>query len=284
MKKLRGPLFSLGATGRLARAFAISRRLSGPAWGLRGRPSDPRTEKQLAWRTMWQLAASLWHDLSPAEQAVWEHEGTTRHMTGFAWYMSQALRPNPGIYLPLAGGDMTGVINMQWQQITGLPPPLDATDAARKTYVDWRAREEVTRPAVRARRTTNQTIQNNTVTTCLFDTVDHDNDNMWEGVTNPDRITIRTAGIYVIIGQVHWFGHPQGIRGQYINHSVAGLLAQAHTQIASTTQLWRGQVSTTWDCEVGDYFEWRLYHNCGDPLNSLADGKQSPVLSAVRAG
>ncbi|GAI86742.1 unnamed protein product [marine sediment metagenome] len=233
---------------------------------------------------MWQLAASLWHQLSPEEVEEWERAGTTRGMTGFAWYMSQALRPNPGIYLPLAGGNMTGQIDMQWQQITGLPPPLLATDAARKTYVDWRAREEVTRPAVRARRTTNQTIQHNTVTTLSFDMEDHDNDTMWEGVTNPDRITIQTAGIYIILGQVQWAASAAGYRGQLLQHSSAGLIAQTHTQQSDSINLWRGNVATTWDCEVGDYIELLVIHTAGADLDCIPGGMQAPVLEAVRAG
>lgn len=85
---------------------------------------------------MWQLAASLWHQLSAAEVREWEAAGTIRGMTGFAWYMSQALRPNPGIYLPLAGGTMTGYIDMSGHQVGGMPAPLAATHAARKAYVD----------------------------------------------------------------------------------------------------------------------------------------------------
>ncbi len=279
MKKLRGPLFSLDATGRLARAFAISRRLSGPAWGLRGRPNDPRTDKQLTWRTMWQLAAALWHDLSPAEQAVWEHEGTTRHMTGFAWY-----RPNPGIYLPLAGGAMTGVIDMQGNHVHGLDPPVHITDAASKQYVDWKVREEVTRPAVRARRTTDQTIQNSTFTKVTFDMVDHDNDTMWEGVTNPDRITIQTAGIYLIIGQVHWTPHIDGYRIQLLRHSTVGYIARTQTQYGAMDDLWRGNVATTWDCAVGNSIELRVFQSCGDTLDIFAAGIEAPVLDAVRVG
>lgn len=136
MKKLRGPLFSLGATGRLSRAYTLARRLTGPAWLLRGRPDDPKTDAQLSWRTMWQLASELWHQLSPEETAEWERAGTIRGMTGFAWYMSQALRPNPGIYLPLAGGAMTGMLDMNGQHLHGLKGPVHATDGARKKYVD----------------------------------------------------------------------------------------------------------------------------------------------------
>ncbi|KKM82452.1 hypothetical protein LCGC14_1319490 [marine sediment metagenome] len=78
---------------------------------------------------MWQLATSLWHQLSAAERRAWESAGTTRHMTGYAWFMSQALRPNPGVYLPLAGGSMSGDIAMDNHLIVGLADPVNPQDA-----------------------------------------------------------------------------------------------------------------------------------------------------------
>ena len=77
---------------------------------------------------MYQLAVELWHELSAAEKRTWEAAGTTRHMTGYAWFISQALRPNPGIYLPLAGGAMQGIIVMGSHAITGLPDPSASQD------------------------------------------------------------------------------------------------------------------------------------------------------------
>jgi hypothetical protein len=57
---------------------------------------------------MVQLAISLWHLLSDTEKEAWETSARPHSMTGYNYFLSQALRPNPGIYLPLAGGTMTG--------------------------------------------------------------------------------------------------------------------------------------------------------------------------------
>ena len=38
--------------------------------------------------------------------------------------------------LPKAGGHMTGALNMNNQQLTGLPTPVSATNAVPKSYVD----------------------------------------------------------------------------------------------------------------------------------------------------
>ncbi|GAI72428.1 unnamed protein product, partial [marine sediment metagenome] len=57
-------------------------------------------------------------------------------MTGFAYWQSQCLKPNPGIYLPLQGGTMQGDIDMAKYRILKLPLPTDAQEAASKTYID----------------------------------------------------------------------------------------------------------------------------------------------------
>lgn len=43
---------------------------------------------------------------------------------------------DPGIYLPLAGGTMSGAIDMDGNSVTGLPVPTLSSDAATKAYVD----------------------------------------------------------------------------------------------------------------------------------------------------
>jgi hypothetical protein len=57
-------------------------------------------------------------------------------MTGYAWFISQCLRPNPGIYLPLQGGTMTGDIVMDKNRLLKLPLPTDNQEAATKKYHD----------------------------------------------------------------------------------------------------------------------------------------------------
>ncbi len=136
MAKLKAPFFSFGASGRLGRALTVARRLTGPVWLLRGRPTDPKSTAQQQWRHMYQKAIALWHALSESETREWELLGTQHHMTGYAYFLSQALRPNPGLYLPLQGGIMTGDIDMDGHAITDLPLPVQEGDAARKGYVD----------------------------------------------------------------------------------------------------------------------------------------------------
>ncbi len=129
MAKLKNPLISLRASGKLNKTLSFLRRKSVDIVEKSPYPKDAKTSAQLSWRTMYQLAVALWHELSAEEKRIWEAAGTTRHMTGYAWFISQALRPNPGIYLPLAGGAMQGNIAMGFHAITGLPDPAAAQDA-----------------------------------------------------------------------------------------------------------------------------------------------------------
>ncbi len=135
MVKLKSPLISFKAVGRLGSITFLRRRHTNIAEKT-PIPPDVKSLAQLSWRHMYQKAVVLWHALSPAEKADWESQARSRHMTGFAWFMSQALKPNPGLYLPLQGGSMTGDIIMSKYRILKLPVPTDSQEAASKTYVD----------------------------------------------------------------------------------------------------------------------------------------------------
>jgi len=123
MSKLKLPLFSLGASGSISGALTYLKRLKRQIVEKKPSVLDVKTEAQLDWRHMFNKAVALWHALSAAEKAEWESAARPKHMTGYAWFISQALRPNPGIYLPLQGGTMAGNIAMGGHKITGLPDP-----------------------------------------------------------------------------------------------------------------------------------------------------------------
>ncbi len=137
MAKLKAPLFSFSARRRLGDDVVFQRRGQLNIAGKRQTHPDARSAGQLSWRHMFQKVVSLWHALSPAEQLAWESAARIKHMTGYAWFVSQALRPNPGIYLPLQGGVMQGGIDMATFKIENLPDPLaDQEPVTRLWYYD----------------------------------------------------------------------------------------------------------------------------------------------------
>jgi len=136
MANIKNPLFSLDARGSLSKAISFVRRRGQNIAEKKPEILDVQSTAQLTWRTMFLMARDLWHDLSAAEKRNWETAGSIRHMTGYAWFMSQALRPNPGIYLPLLGGTMQGNIDMADHRILQLPLPINVKEPATKAYHD----------------------------------------------------------------------------------------------------------------------------------------------------
>jgi hypothetical protein len=116
--------------------FSLARRLGRHILEKKPIPTDAKSPAQLFNRHMFTKCVDLWHLLSEAEKQEWESLARPRHMTGYAWYISQCLRPNPGIYLPLQGGTMVGDIDMDKNRLLKLPDPTDAQEAATKGYVD----------------------------------------------------------------------------------------------------------------------------------------------------
>lgn len=123
MAKLKSPFASLRASGRFTSILTFLRRFHSNIAELTPIPHDTRSLAQLSWRSMYLKAVDLWHALSPLEKQSWESLARPFHMTGFAYFMSLALKPNPGLYLPLVGGIMAGDIDMSSNKITNLPAP-----------------------------------------------------------------------------------------------------------------------------------------------------------------
>jgi len=133
MGKTKKPLLSLDAHGTLGDIITYQKRGRGSIVRKKPIPADPKSLAQLSWRHMYQKAVALWHALSGAEKQEWETLARPKHMTGFAWFMSQCLRPNPGIYLPLQGGTMSGAIDMASNRVLHLPEPVDGQEPLRLT-------------------------------------------------------------------------------------------------------------------------------------------------------
>ena len=136
MTKTKASLLGFEASGTIADAITFQKRKGTKFARQKPIPTDPKSLAQMSWRHMYQKAVALWHALSKTEKQEWESLARSRHMTGFAWFMSQCLKPNPGIYLPLQGGTMQGDIHMDSHLIDGLPSPTTNTEAARKKYID----------------------------------------------------------------------------------------------------------------------------------------------------
>jgi len=281
MTKLRNPLMSLRASGSLSRAVTFVNRRLTKIVEKKPEVPDAKTEPQLAWRTMFNLCVDLWHDLSAAEKAVWESQGTARHMTGYAWYISQCLRPNPGIYLPLAGGIMTGTIFMSEGHVHGLPNPIHFSDAARKGYVD--ASSTPGREGARVYNNANLAIPHNTWTVLTFNSERYDTNVIHDNAINNSRLTCKTAGKYLIIGHAQFAENATANRYFKIREGGDTDIV-AFTINAQTGALTSCVLSTIYNLSLNEYVEFMVFQNCTAPLNILYSAQVTPEFMMQRIG
>lgn len=87
MTKLKLPLLSLDATGKLGKGITFSHRQGQTIAEKIAQPANPKTQAQLTQRAVFQACASSWHGLSPAQRATFESLGTAHHMTGYAYFL-----------------------------------------------------------------------------------------------------------------------------------------------------------------------------------------------------
>lgn len=233
---------------------------------------------------MYELAASLWHQLSKAEHAEWERLGTVHHMTGFAWYMSQALRPNPGIYLPLAGGTMSGTIDMDGNAITGLPAPSADVDAATKKYHDDNLPTGGYTEGCRIYHNTDYTVSNATAwVNHPFNSEEYDTDNMHDNSTNNTRITFNTAGKYLLVLQIKWDANTSGRRIIGIRKNGTDIISISE-QAPPGNNTFNMTVPTIGNFSFSDYVEAILYQSSGAGLDTIYNAGANVYFMAQKIG
>lgn len=230
---------------------------------------------------MFSKCVDLWHLLSAAEKQAWESAARPLHMTGYAWFISQCLRPNPGIYLPLAGGTMAGAIDMNGHLVTDLPAPVDPGDAARKAYVD--AIPGGYTAGCRVYNDAPISIDHGDFTPLTFNQERYDTEGIHDNVFNNSRLTCWTAGKYIISAIVRWEANAVGQRrvAIYLNgttpigyHMIG--LAGAAEEVMNPTCLY--------DLSHRDYVEVSVYQNSTVALDVQSVNNFSPEFMMQRVG
>lgn len=99
-----------------------------------------------------------------------------------------------------------------------------------------------------------QSISNATDTALTFDTENYDTDAIHDNVTNPTRLTAKTAGKYVIQGQVEFAANVTGVRTLYIRLNGTTALAVVDKGAVGVGATDAG-VDTVYDLALNDYVE-----------------------------
>ena len=132
-------------------------------------------------------------------------------------------------------------------------------------------------PCVIARNSVAQSTTFNNTTILNFDTNVYINDATMRD-TDQTKVTIRKAGIYLIVAQLELTANATGMRTFTIKKNGAiDLVRETHpSEIAGAAS--RMQIQTVALLAVGDYITVGLYHNAGVNLNTIT-GDHSPALS-----
>jgi hypothetical protein len=142
-------------------------------------------------------------------------------------------------------------------------------------------------PACRVYRAAAQSIPDAAVTTVTFDSERYDTNTMHDPVTNNSRITINTAGLYIV-----GFSWELASAGDYLvvadvillngTTSIASTLRRESTSVGAP----RAVTTTVYKFAAGNYIEAQIFHdNSANAARNLnASGNYSPEFWATWIG
>lgn len=152
----------------------------------------------------------------------------------------------------------------------------------------WASATATAPPRCRVRRTASQTITTATTTQIAFDAEDFDTDTMHDTATNNTRITIKTAGVYLVTATVAWASNATGSRQAFFHLNGSNTTGTGPKAYASTA----GVVGTPGDTitaiaplAVNDYIELSVRQDSGGNLDvEGGDDYYKVSMSAIYLG
>lgn len=158
-----------------------------------------------------------------------------------------------------------------------------ATQQSIKAYVD--ASSGIPKK-VRVYKDSAQSITNNTETLITFNQETFDNDTMHDNATNNSRITITTAGVYLIKAQLAFASNSTGYRQALFKKSNSSALAYV-TIAAANGERTNVQITTLAELSASDYIEVYGRQTSGGNLNiegAASDPYYATHFEAIRLG
>lgn len=120
--------------------------------------------------------------------------------------------------------------------------------------------------------------------TLSFNTERYDTDLIHEGVTNPSRLTCKTAGKYYIGGNVLFTNNATGGRLLTIKLNNTSYIADARNPANGATLYTGINLSCVYDLAINDYVELIALQDSGGDLTIRADPNMSPEFWMQRIG
>lgn len=133
-----------------------------------------------------------------------------------------------------------------------------------------------------------QATTNNVYALLSWDTEKYDNDAMHDLVTNPSRVTFKTAGIYLVSYNASWVANATGTRTVDVRLNAGGVQTNGTSVDFSRINAPAAGVSTTQGCfqarfAANDYIEFFIVQTSGGNLNTNP-GSNVLRAEAVRIG
>jgi len=283
MARLKIPLLSFDAKKSIGKALTFTRRHGKTIAEAKPEPFDPRATLQLDWRHMFLKVVALWNALTASEKQEWESLARRHHLTGYQWFVSQALRPNPGIYLPLQGGKMSGDIDMDTNRLLKLPLPTTDQEAATKKYHDDNLPTGGYTEGARVYHNADQSIASGSDIILAFNSELYDTDSIHDTVFNNSRLTCKTAGKYLISANVFLAKHLTGLRDFALFFNATLTISRYRVSADGNTDF-IASLSTVWNMAVDDFVQVKIYQNSGVNLLCRAFVQYSPHFMMQRVG
>ena len=183
--------------------------------------------------------------------------------------------PDDPLWLAVYNGLMSYVTNAwAWEKIGTLTPEECAAEAANIYYefVDSECGEPPVSyfEGARVRKSTNTAIPNSTDASPPFDVEVYDTDNMWSS-SIAGRLTIQTAGIYVVTAAARWDSFI-GTRAVRIRMNAAGDVIAAAENTPNNAGLVAQTATCTFKFDAGDYVYMAVFQTSGVAQNLLTGG------------
>jgi hypothetical protein len=138
--------------------------------------------------------------------------------------------------------------------------------------------------SARAYNNANLSIGNNAWTFLMLNSERSDTDTIHDTSSSTSRLTCKTAGLYLAIGQLQWAANGTGTRGGRIILNSATILVEKLVPTAGAGQATGLVLVTLYPLAVNDYLELAGYQDSGGALNVLSAGNLSPEFMLVRLG
>lgn len=132
-----------------------------------------------------------------------------------------------------------------------------------KTAADYLANP----PACRVFHSTTQSATSAVALTLAFNSERYDTNTMHDTVTNNSRITMNTAGLYLVTAHVAFAANATGQRDLYIQLNATTYIAMATTPSIGAGGETFLSVATAYKFAAGDYVIARVFQNSGGALN-----------------